>query len=107
MDTAANALQRRLSTQGNPYGNPGGQIEANKQILAGTALPAIQNYQNQNANTGGLGALAAAYPQTQTAAVGSNANIYNSIGSAIGNVTNTQTSLADLYKLFNKGSVTA
>lgn len=108
LDTTSQTLLRRLSaTGGNPYGNPGGLIEANKQIVSGTAMPIIQNYQNQNANTGGLGALAAAYPSTQQAATQSGANVYNALGSAVGNVVNPpQTaaqSLADVYKLINSG----
>ena len=53
VDTTSESLLRRLSaTGGNPYGNPGGMIEANKQIIAGTALPAIQDYTRQNASVG-------------------------------------------------------
>lgn len=108
LDTAANALQRRLSTQGNPFGNPGGQIEANKQIVAGTALPAIQDYQRMNAGTGGLANLAAAYPQTQLAAAGSQGNTYNAIGYGVDQVLNgPKTSLNDLLKLINTGNRTA
>jgi len=108
LDTASQSILRKLSAQnGNPFGNPGGLIEANKQIVAGTALPAIQQYQNQNANTGGLGALAAAYPSTQQAATQSGANVYNALGSAVGNVVNppqtASQSLADIYKLINSG----
>jgi len=108
LDTASQSILRKLSaTGGNPYGNPGGLIEANKQIVSGTAMPIIQNYQNQNANTGGLGALAAAYPSTQQAATQSGANVYNALGSAVGNVVNppqtASQSLADIYKLINSG----
>jgi hypothetical protein len=108
LDTAANALQRKLSTQGNPFGNPGGQIEANKQIIAGTALPAIQNYQNQNAAAGGLSALASAYPGAATQAIGSNQGVLGGIGGAVADVFNPpkqQISLADWMKTFNTGNV--
>ena len=109
LDTASNTLLRRLSAQnGNPYGNPGGLIEANKQIVAGTALPAVQEYQRMNAGTGGLASLAAAYPQTQNAATGSNANMYNSIGYGIDRAINgAPTTLADIYKLINTGTQVA
>jgi hypothetical protein len=108
LDTAANALQRKLSTQGNPFGNPGGQIEANKQIIAGTALPAIQNYQNQNAAAGGLSALANAYPGAATQAIGSNQGVLGGIGGAVADVFNPPKqpiSLADWMKTFNTGNV--
>lgn len=108
LDTASQSILRKLSaTGGNPYGNPGGLIEANKQIVSGTAMPIIQNYQNQNANTGGLGALAAAYPSTQAAATQSGSNVYNALGNAAGEAFNPKQtpaqSLADIYKLINSG----
>ena len=62
VDTANESLLRKLSAQGgNPFGNPGGLIEAQKSVINGTALPAIQNYQQQNANTGGLSNLSSAF----------------------------------------------
>ena len=111
LDQTSDSLLRRLSaTGGNPFGNPGGLIEANKQIVAGTALPQLNTYRNQNANTGGLGALAAAYPQTQNAATASGSNVWNALGGAASDVLNPKpqaTSLADIYKLINSGTRTA
>ncbi len=80
LDSASGAIMSRLSTQGNPFGNPGGLIEANKQIVNGTALPAVQNYQQQNASAGGLSAYNAAAPGAASAAVNSNAGVYNALG---------------------------
>lgn len=99
LDTASDSLLRRLSASGgNPFGNPGGLIEANKAVVAGTALPAVQDYQRMNAGTGGLANLAAAYPATQNAATGANANIYNSLGVAAADIFNPRQSLNDLLK---------
>lgn len=99
LDTASDSLLRRLSaTGGNPYGNPGGLIEANKAIVSGTALPAIQEYQRTNAGAGGLANLAAAYPATQNSAAGANSNIYNSLGVAAADIFNPRQSLNDLLK---------
>lgn len=111
LDQTSESLLRRLSAQnGNPFGNPGGLIEANKQIVNGTALPALNTYRNQNANTGGLGALAGAYPGMAAGAAGSNSNVWNALGGAASDVLNPKpapTSLADLYKLINSGSALA
>lgn len=98
LDTASQSILRKLSTQGNPFGNPGGLIEANKAVVSGTALPAIQQYQNQNANTGALGQLAGSVAGANTAATNANSNVYSDLGSAFGAVTNPPTSLSDLLK---------
>lgn len=109
LDQTSESLLRKLSASGgNPFGNPGGLIEANKAIVNGTALPALNTYRNQNANTGGLGALASAYPSSATSTIGANSNILNALGGAASDVLNPKpqsqpTSLADLYKLINSG----
>jgi hypothetical protein len=69
MDTAGDTLLRRLSAKsGNPYGDPGGLAEVQNYITGNLALPALQNYRNQNASTGGFGAF------NTTAANGGNSN---------------------------------
>lgn len=94
VDTASKSLLARLSaTGGNPYGNPGGLIDANKQIISGTALPAIQAYQNQNANTGFGGTLNAA-GSFGGQAIGAQGNVYNAIGAGINDVANPPQTLA-------------
>jgi hypothetical protein len=96
LDSTSKAVMARLAAQGgNPYGNPGGLIDANKAIVSGTALPAIQNYQGTNLNAGygpGFGAGAAA----QTGAINANANVLAGLGSAVGSATAPDNSLASL-----------
>lgn len=95
VDTASKSLLARLSASGgNPFGNPGGLIDANKQIIAGTALPAIQAYQNQNANVGFGGTLNSA-GSFGGQAIGSQANTYNAIGAGINDAINPPKSLAE------------
>jgi len=93
LDSTSQAVMRKLSTQGNPYGNPGGLIEANKAIVSGTALPAINSYINQQSNAGGLGALASAAPMTSTAAINNQAGIGTGIGDAIRSVSSDNTNM--------------
>ena len=94
VDTASKSLLARLSaTGGNPYGNPGGLIDANKQIISGTALPAIQAYQNQNANVGFGGTLNAA-GSFGGQAIGAQGNVYNAVGAGINDVMNPPQTLA-------------
>lgn len=95
VDTASKSLLARLSaTGGNPYGNPGGLIDANKQIISGTALPAIQGYQNLNAGTG-FGSTLGASGQMAGQAIGSQGNMYNAIGAGLNDVFNPPQTLAE------------
>jgi hypothetical protein len=103
LDSTMDATLRRLSTQGNPFGNPGGLIEANKAVVNSTALPALQEYRRLNAGTGGLANMNAAAPATANAAIGASGNVYNAIGSGIADITNPKTSCADLIKKYGGG----
>lgn len=101
VDNSMQAMLRKLSTQGSPFGNPGGLIEANKAVIAGTALPAIQNYQNLNSSAGGLNSMAGSGNANLSNAIASQGNAYNSLGAAAANVTaQPQFTLADFMKQF-------
>ena len=98
LDTASKSVLARLSASGgNPFGNPGGLIDANKQIVSGTALPAIQEYQRMNANTGFGNSMNAALG-LQTQGIGADANSLNALGYGINALTNPQPSLSELIK---------
>jgi hypothetical protein len=89
IDTSTQTLLRQLSAQGgNPYGNPGGLAEVQKYITGSVGLPAIQQYQNQNASTGGYGAFNTAAPGSMTTAANSAGNIYNVLGNGINSLLN-------------------
>lgn len=108
LDTASKGILARLSaTGGNPFGNPGGLIEANKQIVAGTALPAINEYQRMNANTG-FGQSMNAALNLQTQGIGADANGLNALGYGLNALTSQQPkqqSLADLYRSLGLGGL--
>jgi hypothetical protein len=102
VDTASRGILARLAASGgNPWGNPGGLIEANRQIISGTALPAIQQYQNQNAATGGYGAFNTAAPAAASAAIGARGNVYNAVGGGLAGLLNPQPSLIDTLRALN------
>ena len=126
MESQSDTLLRRLSAQsGNPFGDPGGLIEANKSVLSGVALPYLQNYRSQNAATGGYGSYAGAganptgtssglptgtslqapgaNTQLDLASLTSGANVWNALGSSASSVFNPPSSLEELLKKF-KGS---
>lgn len=98
LDTASRGILARLSaTGGNPFGNPGGLIEANKQIVSGTALPAINEYQRLNANTGFGNSMNAA-ANIQTNAIGQDANMYNALGYGLNQITQPQNTYESLIR---------
>ena len=102
LDTASKSILAKLSAVGgNPFGNPGGLIDANKAIVSGTALPAIQEYQRMNANTGFGNSMNSAFT-LGSQAIGADANALNAIGYGINQVTNPQPTLADLVKMFSQ-----
>lgn len=99
VDTASKGILARLAaTAGNPWGNPGGLIEANKQIISGTALPAIDAYQRLNAGTGGYAGFNAAAPAAATAGIGAQGGVYNAVGSGLAGLLNPQPSLYDTLR---------
>jgi hypothetical protein len=63
LDTSTDTLLRRASTGGNPVGNPGVMAEIAKYVTGNVALPALQNYRTQNANTGGYSSFNTAAPR--------------------------------------------
>jgi hypothetical protein len=96
VDTASRGVLARLAASGgNPWGNPGGLIEANRQIISGTALPAIEDYQRLNAGTGGYAGFNAAAPSISTAGIGAQGGVYNAVGSGLASLTNPQPSIYD------------
>jgi PPE-repeat protein len=102
LDTASKSILAKLSaTGGNPFGQPGQLIDANKQIVAGTALPAVNEYQRLNLSAGGLGNLNAAIPALQQGAIGQQGNVLNSVGYGLNAIANPQPSLADMIKALN------
>jgi len=105
-DQTSESLLRKLSaTGGNPFGNPGGLIEANKQIGASLDAPWLQNYRNQNAATGGYGAFNTAAPSAAMTAAGNDNNWMSVLGGGISNILNppqqtNASTLADLLKKY-------
>lgn len=97
------AMARALSTK---FGNP---------ALSGTPLQELQNYATKSlygqlgnerqrlANFGGLSALTGAAPQANMSAIGSDANIYNAIGSGISSVLNPPKTLEELLATLRQG----
>lgn len=107
VDNSMQATLRKLSTQGNPFGNPGGLIEANKAVVSGTALPAIQEYQRANLAGGGLANMNAAVPGLDTSALNANSNVFNALGSAASSAVNPPTTLAQLLQQLKGYGATA
>lgn len=110
MDQSYDTLLRRLSaTGGNPFGNPGGLIEAQKSVMGGVALPYLQDYRKTNAATGGLanfgasgatvGTPATAGPnQFDLAGTQARGGAWQSLGSGVADIFTPKSDLATLLK---------
>ena len=97
IDSSMNSMLRGLSTKGNPFGNPGALMEANKYVVGNTALPALNEYRRLNANTG-FGSSMNAALGLQTQGIGADANSLNALGYGINALTSPQNSLTDLLR---------
>jgi hypothetical protein len=106
MDTSYQGLLHGLSTQGNPYGNPGGLNEAQKNITGNLILPTLQNYRNQNAASGGYGAFSTAAPQAASNAINASGNIYSDIGRGVGNALNPPPTLDQYFRQLSRSMTT-
>lgn len=91
-----------LSAQGgNPFGNPGGLIQATSDVQNKTAAPFLLNYQNQNANTGAIGALAGGYAGSQSNAAAAGGGQNSAYAGTLGSLLNPQQGSA-----FNTNDIT-
>lgn len=105
LDTTSKSLLARLSAQGgNPFGNPGGLIDANKQIVSGTALPAIQEYQRLNANTG-FGSSMNAAANLGSSAIGADRGFTTALASGLGDIFNQPSSLEQVLETLKNSGI--
>lgn len=94
MDYGAKSSMNALSTQGNPIGSPNAWNQTLSDVTSKIGLPAIQNYQAQNANAGGISSFTPASIGATNAASTATTNMFNSAGSAINDIFNPRPSLA-------------
>lgn len=104
LDASSKATLHSLSVNGNPAGSPNAWAASLADNNAKFAYPALQNYRSQALNASGIPNYNAAAPGLATGQLQSNANVYNGIGAAIGNVTNPQQSLADILKQYQESN---
>lgn len=90
LDQAMQSYLRKASTGGNALSNPGVSAEALKYVTAGTAYPALQNYRNQNAATGGYNAFNTAAPGSAQTAVGAQSGALTNLAGGISDILNPQ-----------------
>lgn len=92
---ALDATLRKLSVQGNPAGSPYSQS-----LAIGSLYDRYGQERQLLGNLGGLASYNAAAPQTAQNAIGAGGQVYNAIGTGLGNVLNPQPSLADMFKKY-------
>ena len=104
MDTSMNSLMRSLSTQGNPFGQPGGLMEAQNFVVGNVALPAFQNHRDFLGGAGGLTAYAGGAAQGPNlapalGAIGAQGQGMNAIGAGLSQLTRRPSGLSGLLGL--------
>jgi hypothetical protein len=104
LDASSKATLHSLSVNGNPAGSPNAWAASLADNNAKFAYPALQSYRTSALNASGIPNYNAAAPGLATGQLQSNANVYNGIGAAIGNVTNPQQSLADILKQYQESN---
>lgn len=97
---------RRLSANGgNPFGNPGGLAEMNKNITANVGIPALAGYRGQLLQGGGVGLSAAAQGSLMEA--GTARSPYDALGAGLAAMTTPRdNSLQDLLKQYYQQQIT-
>lgn len=87
VDQGTNALMRSLSTQGNPFGS-GNALQQGQDYATKGLYSQLGAEKDRLAGFGGLTAYNAAAPQAATNSIASSGNVYNAIGSGLGNIFN-------------------
>lgn len=86
LDTSWDTGLRKLSTQGNPFGDPGALTEANKSIMGSLGLPALQNYRETN-RAAGFGNVPQ-YAALGSQAIGQQGGAWEAAGAGLENLLN-------------------
>lgn len=96
VDQSWNSALRGLSTDGNPYGDPGALTEANKGVLSSVVLPATANYRGALTQAGGLGLNTSG--TASLAGAGTTGGAYDAVGATLGSLTTPQTNWEEMLK---------
>lgn len=95
---AKSTLHGMSAKFGNPSDSPNAWAATLKDLYAGTAYPALQDYRKLNANTGGLSRFAEAAPGVATGAINADAGKLNAIGAGAANIFNPPSTLEQLLR---------
>jgi hypothetical protein len=88
LNQSAKGTLHGLSVQGNPSDSPNAWAQSLQDLTSKFSYPALQQFRNQNAATGGYGAFNAAAPTVATGAIDAGANAYNVGGIGLANIFN-------------------
>jgi hypothetical protein len=98
LDQTTKSFLHKASIAGNPADSPNAWTQTLRDVNAGFAYPALQDYRRMNANAGGLSRFADAAPGVATGAIGAQKGVYDAVGYGLGNVFNPPTTLEQLLK---------
>ena len=107
LNQASKANLHALSTGGNPALSPNAQFQNTSDLYSKYTYPALQTYRNTNASAGGLAALSAGYPQSQTNAVNAGGTVASNLGGAVGDIFNPKSAnpLMDAWAQLQKARI--
>ena len=95
LNQSAKATLHGLSVGGNPAGSPNAWAQSLSDLNAKSAYPALQNFRNQAAATGGYGAFNTAAPGAATGAINAQRGVYDALGAGAADIFNPPKSLAE------------
>jgi hypothetical protein len=98
LEQAAKATLHGLSVGGNPAGSPNAWAQSLTDLYKNQSYRALQDYRNQNASAGGMGALTAAAPSASGSAISAQGNVFNSIGAAANDIFNPPKTLTQILR---------
>jgi hypothetical protein len=98
LEQAAKATLHGLSVGGNPAGSPNAWAQSLTDLYKNHSYRALQDYRNQNASAGGMGALTQAAPGAAGSAIASQGNVFNALGAAANDIFNPPKSLTQILR---------
>jgi hypothetical protein len=98
LEQAAKATMHGLSVGGNPAGSPNAWAQSLRDLYQQQTYKALQDYRNQNASAGGMGALTQAAPGAANSAIASQGNVFNALGAAANDIFNPPKTLTQILR---------
>ena len=101
LNQSAKAATHAMSIGGNPAASPNAWTQTLQDLQQRTAYPALQQYRNQNAATGGIANFSSAVPGAATTAIQSQSAAPNVLSAGLSDIFNPKPSQTQLLSQFS------